>query len=150
VKEAYRLKTIAKKLARNYGMNLKDDQAYLRLEMVGRGVLVIERLQHNCISVANYFINADKLEPDPDVVCWINPEKDVWCPIGIKQIEGGTQTCAIINPKRGTVAQYYGKRQMHLTKLLNGWALDLADEGWLHDALAYDRNNQVLSPVQSQ
>lgn len=135
-----KMQRIAEKLAKKHGIDLyEDEEAHLRLDMVGYDSLVIERYcdEPICISVAHYFEMNGDLVSDPQIEFLV--KDDLWVPVSIEQFLGGYRRCVEIDSTTGNAGVTDRSNQRDLAAFADMWAENIMDQGWLERAKLHQR-----------
>lgn len=103
-----KLRHIIMQLAARHRLNLRRPGAYLRLQMLAHGHLVVENIGAERISVTNYIQVGHEFQVDPEVVLYMvhrpagAPEPE-WVPLEITQLFGGWRLYAELDLQGGLV-----------------------------------------------
>lgn len=130
-----RMQRIAENLAKKHGIDLyKDEEAHLRLDMLGYDSLVIERYcdEPMFMSVAHYFEMNGDLVSDPQIEFLI--KDDLWVPVSVEQYLGGYRRYIEVDYTTGNAGVTDRSSQSELAEFADMWAENIMDQGWLERA----------------
>ena len=142
MKTAPRFQAIVTKIAAKYSVNLDSPDAYLRLELVGNGYLVLENVGTYRIRVTNYIEVGHNFVADPQVVVYVQrsidtkqsgPETATWIlPMEVTELFGGWRIYAELDAD-GNIVLYDSENQAQLAEVCDRiYARNLDRFGWLY------------------
>lgn len=126
------MQQVITRIAFQYGVNLNETGAHIRLEQEGFMPLVIENIGPNLISVAHYFASEGDMITDPEVVFFTGYEE--WVPISVQHSFGGVQIVAEVDEEARAITRLAPKAQADVAAFCRMWARNVKAQGWLEYA----------------
>lgn len=137
------MQRIITQLAERHGRDFTKPGAHLRLDMPNFDRLTIENIGPNQISVAHYFEQNSDLIADPEIVFFTGSL--VWTPLAIGQVMTGWREVAWLNADGIALDRYLPLAHKEVAVFAEIWAKNLIDQGWLTDAIVYQRPSRLTS-----
>lgn len=133
MKTCPKMKEIIGKLCEKHGIDLIQERAHIRLDMLGFDRLCIERISENAVSVAHYFEMNGDLVAEPDIVFFIDAQ-GYWIPVEITQSMTGWSRVVEFSEDGTRIARFQRERQADIATFAEDWAQNIVDQQWLENA----------------
>jgi hypothetical protein len=129
-----KMQAVIEQLAEKHRVDLAHDDAVLQLDMQGYDTLYIANIGRNCMVVAHYREQPGHIQPDPEVVFFLDNSSG-WTPIEVTMVIGGWRAHARLNEDATEIAHVNERNQADLADFVDKmWVLNLQLQEWLEFA----------------
>lgn len=134
MKSCPKMQALIEQLAKKHEVDLAHESAVLQLDMEGYDTLYIANTGRNCIVVAHYREQAGYIQPDPEVVFFLDNSSG-WIPIEVTMVIGGWRAHARLNEDATEIVHVNTHNQADLADFVEAmWVQNIQFQEWLEQA----------------